>query len=216
MHGRQRGVHVIPHGSYVGAYPNTCTRAEARERLGLGKDRFVYLFLGLLRRYKGVDDLIVAFEQLDETSSELMIAGRIHDPIYASKLAAHTRDKDAIHTWFEYVQDHELQYFMQACDVCVLPYRDVTTSGAGVLAFSFGRPIVAPALGGFPELCANGRGFVYDAAEPEGLRRALRQARHSDVMEAGKRALAWAKEHRWSALAPRFVAMYRDALGAGK
>jgi glycosyltransferase involved in cell wall biosynthesis len=214
-HCRRHSVHVIPHGSYVDAYPNTCTQEEARERLGLGKDRFVFLFLGLLRRYKGIDDLIAAFEQLGDTSSELMIAGRIHDPIYAGELAAHTRGKDAIHTWFEYVHDNELQYFLQACDACVLPYRKVTTSGAGVLAFSFGKPVVAPALGGLPELCADGRGFVYDAADPDGLRRALRQARLADVSQAGKSALAWAREHRWSDLAPRFVAMYRDALALG-
>ncbi len=216
IHGRHRGVYVIPHGSYVGAYPNTCTRREARERLGLGEDRFVLLFLGQVRRYKGVEELIAAFGQLADTSSELVIAGHIHDPIYASELAAQTRDSDLIHTWFEYVQDHELQYFMQACDICVLPYRDVTTSGAGVLAFSFGRPIVAPALGGFVELCADGRGFVYDPEDKEGLKQALQQVRHADVTEAGKRALAWAEEHRWSALAPRFVEVYRDVLRAGE
>ncbi len=213
-HGRQRGVHVIPHGSYLGAYPNTCSRAEARERLGLGNDRFVYLFLGQVRRYKGIEELIAAFGELADASSELVIAGHVHDPTYATELAAQTRGRDSIHTWFEYVQDHEVQYFMRACDVCVLPYRDVTTSGAGVLAFSFGRPIVAPALGGFVALCANGRGYAYDPADAQGLQQALWQARHADVHEAGERALVWAEEHRWSALVPRFVAMYSAVLSA--
>jgi beta-1,4-mannosyltransferase len=109
-----------------------------------------------------------------------------------------------------------LQYFFQACDVCVLPYRNVTTSGAGVLAFSFGRPIVAPALGGFVELCADGRGFTYDPADTDGLKQALQRARQADVVEAGRKALAWAEEHRWSVLAPRFVEMYRDVLSAAE
>jgi len=213
MHGRLRGVHVIPHGSYVGAYPNTCSREDARQRLGLGQDHFVFLFLGQIRPYKGVEDLITAFGQMADASSELVIAGHVHDPVYASELSVQTRGNHSIHTWFEYVQDREVQYFMQACDVCVLPYRQVTTSGAGVLAFSFGKPIVAPALGGFVELCADGRGFAYDAADSDGLRHALQQARQAEIAEAGHKALAWAEAHRWSSLAPRVVAMYREALG---
>ena len=214
MHGRRRGVHVIPHGSYLGAYPDTCTDAEARALLGLREDCFVFLFLGQIRRYKGVEELIAAFEQLADASSELVIAGHVHDPTYARELAAQTRDKRSIHTWFEYVQDSQVQHYMHACNVCVLPYREVTTSGAGVLAFSFGRPIVAPALGGFVALCEGGRGFVYDPSDEQGLQQALLQACHADVAEAGRRALAWAEEHRWSALAPRFVAMYHEALSA--
>jgi len=216
MHGRRQGVYVIPHGSYVGAYPNSCTRKEARERLGLAEDHFVLLFLGHLRRYKGVEELIAAFQQLADATGELVIAGHVHDPIYGRELATQTRDSDSIHTWFEYVQDSELQYFLRACDVCVLPYRDVTTSGAGVLAFSFGRPIIAPALGGFVELCADGRGFTYDPADTDGLRQALQRARGADLTEAGRKALAWAEGHRWPVLAPRFVQMYRDVLSAAE
>jgi len=64
---------------------------------------------------------------------------------------------------------------MNACDVCVLPYRDSTTSGAAVLAFSFGKPVIAPAMGSFLELVADGRGIAYDPAESDGLLHAMQQ-----------------------------------------
>ncbi len=213
-YGRRERVYVIPHGSYIGAYPNHCTRQEARAWLGLSADTFVYLFLGHVRSYKGIEDLVAAFCVLGSNSSRLLIAGKVHDAAYGRSLSQLVDSQVGIHTWFEYVPDSEVQYFLNACDVCVLPYRDVTTSGAAVLALSFGRPIIAPALGGFAELAADGRGIVYDPAAADGLLKALRQARDMDTGGAGQRALAWAREHEWHRLAPRFASVYADVLGA--
>ncbi len=214
-YGRRRGVYVIPHGSYVGAYPNDCTRQEARERLGLPSGSFVYLFLGQIRRYKGIEDLVDAFVRLGDAKSQLVIAGNVHDPEYGADLICLTEGRTGIHTWFEYVAGDQLQYFMNASDVLVLPYRDVTTSGAAALGLSFGKPIIAPALGGFREWAANGRGILYEPSQPEGLLEALAQGRHMDVAEAGHRAFAWAREHTWRTLAPEFVRLYADILHGG-
>jgi beta-1,4-mannosyltransferase len=213
--GRRGGVYVIPHGSYVGAYPNDCTREEARERLGLPNSSFVYLFLGQIRRYKGIDDLVDAFGRLGDAESRLVIAGNVHDPEYGADLIRLTQGRAGIHTWFKYVADDQLQYFMSASDVYVLPYRDVTTSGAAALGLSFGKPIVAPALSGFRGWAANGRGILYDPSEREGLLDALAEARHLDMAEAGERAFAWATAHTWQALAPDFVRLYGDILHSG-
>ncbi len=214
-YGRRRGVYVIPHGSYVGAYPDNCTRDEARERLDLPSGSFVYLFLGQIRRYKGIEDLVDAFGRLGDAQSHLVIAGNVHDPEYGAGLVRLTQGQTRIHTRFEYVADDQLQYFMNASDVLVLPYRDVTTSGAAVLGLSFGKPIIAPALSGFREWAANGRGIVYNPSEREGLLEGLTQARHLDTTEAGNRAFAWAREHTWQALAPDFVRLYADILHDG-
>lgn len=214
LYGRRKKIYVVPHASYVGAYPNSCTRLEARQRLGLAEDEFVYLCLGQMRRYKGIEDLITAFRGLPAGRSRLVLAGNVHDPTYGDELARLTRGDKTIMAWFQYVGDAELQYFMNACDICVLPYRDVTTSGAAILAFSFGRSIVAPAMAGFTELVAEGRGIAYDPRSAHGLAQALQQARALDVTDAGQRALEWAQRHSWRTLAPEFVRIYADVLGA--
>lgn len=218
VYGRPDRIYVVPHGSYIGAYPNDCTRQDARARLGLPEGGVVYLCLGQIRRYKGIEDLITAFARLSTDAGEaagchLVLAGHIHDPAYARSLSELTLGQKGIHTWFQYVDDAELQYFMNACDVCVLPYRDITTSGAAILAFSFGKSVIAPALGGFPELLAGGRGIVYDPQSSDGLLRALQEARSTDLALAGQQALAWAREHDWRALAPRFMRIYETVLG---
>jgi beta-1,4-mannosyltransferase len=214
-YGYRKRVYVIPHGSYIGAYPDHCTREEAREWLGLPGHAFVYLFLGQIRRYKGVEDLLKAFEQLPDGTSCMVLAGNVHDPEYAEDLLRMIRGREEIRAWLQYVPDTDVQYFMNACDVCVLPYREVTTSGAAILAFSFGKPVIAPDLGGFAELSADGRGILYSPQDDDALLKALRQAQLEDMAEAGQRALAWAREHEWRALAPEFVRMYTDAVGAG-
>ena len=53
-----RQVRVIPHGHYRGAYPDTISRTEARERLGLPAAARVVAFAGWVRPYKGVTELV--------------------------------------------------------------------------------------------------------------------------------------------------------------
>ena len=204
-------VHVIPHGSYLDAYPALCTRSEAREHLGLPDDAFVYLFLGQIRRYKGLEALFDSFLRLEDGCAHLVVAGNPHDAMHGTDLTRMAQEHERIHTHMRYIPDDELQYFMNAADVSVLPYRDVTTSGAAVLAFSFGKPIIAPAVAGFVELAAGGRGITYDPVREDGLVDCLILARHSDMVAAGKQARVWAENHRWATLAPRFVRMYAEA-----
>jgi glycosyltransferase involved in cell wall biosynthesis len=180
----------------------------------LPADAFVYLFLGQIRRYKGLEGLLDAFWQSSDDVSWLVIAGNVHDAEYADELQQMADGRPRLLTWLRYVPDGEVQMFMNACDICVLPYREVTTSGAAVLSFSFGRPIVAPSLGSFGEMAGDGRGILYDPDDGEGLAQALARARSGDLAVAGRRALAWAEEHTWSALAPAFLRMYSDALAS--
>ena len=212
---RHDRVYVIPHGSYIGAYPNQCEQGQARTRLGLPENAFVFLFLGQVRRYKGVEDLVTAFSRLGDETSWLLIGGNAHDAEYSDELTQLTKDKERVLARLQYVPDAEVQYFLNACDVCVMPYREATTSGAAILAFSFGKPIVAPSLGGFPDLAGDGRGILYEPEEGGGLVEAMRRARSEDMAAAGQKALAWAMEHEWRALAPAFVRMYTDVLQTG-
>ena len=67
---------IIPHGSYVGVYPDTISRETARKKLGLAAETFVYLFLGYVREYKGLNDLLVAYEKVRNGKNKLIVAGK--------------------------------------------------------------------------------------------------------------------------------------------
>jgi len=208
--GRTRGVFVIPHGSYIGCYPDKCSRGEARAKLGIPSDAFLYLFLGGIRPYKGLEELLTAFARMEGEDVVLLIAGHVHREDYARRLEGLAAGDGRVRLRWGYVAPEEVQFYMRAADICVLPYREVTTSGAAMLAFSFGKPIVAPRLGPFPQLVGDGRGILYEASQEEALLEALRRARHMDLAEASRKALALAQELNWASLAPHFLALYRQ------
>lgn len=209
--GRTQGVYVVPHGSYIGAYPNTCTRSTARQRLGLGDEDRVFLALGGLRPYKGIEALIDAFRALDQPQTRLLIAGHPHIPTYAAEIEARAGHDPRIYLHLQHVKDDELQYFFQACDACVLPYRRATTSGAAILALSFGCPIVAPDFEPFPPLAAGGRGVLYASDDPQGLVNALLTAAQLHQTAARAACLTFAQTLDWKPLAAQHLNAYLSA-----
>ena len=207
-YGRLRGVHTIPHGNYIGAYPDDCSREEARERLGLDSHALVFLLMGQLRPYKGVEYLIRAFKGVARADEILFVAGRAYDPSYRTEIQRMASGCAGIKLRLGYVPPDEIQYLMRSADVCVLPYRHVSTSGAAMLAYSFGTPIIAPALGGFVKTAEEGRGVLYDPLEEGGLAQVLMQARSVDWSQAGESAVAYAKTLDWDWIAEQHLGVY--------
>lgn len=214
---RRKNVFVIPHGSYIGAYPDTTDRQNARRHLEakgipVGQDTFLFLFLGQVRPYKGVESLIAAFRQVDAPGVRLLIAGKAEEPAYAAHIRTLAQEDARIVTHLTYVADDELQYFFRAADVCVFPYRRITTSGAALLAFSFGCPIIAPALGPFRDLATDGRGLLYRPNDVKGLARVLEQALRGALMRGGEQARRFAESLNWTTLGHAHVRVYERLL----
>lgn len=205
---------VIPHGHYIDAYPNQVGRNEARRRLEVPADSFAYLFLGLVRPYKGVEELLPAFRCLENPHALLLVAGQSRPPDYAERLAALAAADPRIRWHPRFVPDDEVQLWMNAADVVVLPYRRVSTSGAALLAFSFGKPIVAPTLPAFAELLADNPalGLLYDPTVPDGLLDALRQAQSIDWLAHQPAILSWVRQFDWQEIGRQFAALYQEVL----
>lgn len=210
---RRRGVYVVPHGNYIGAYPVSGTRADARLRLGLSPHHKVFLFLGQIRPYKGVEELVAAFRQLEGDEYVLLIAGNPQDADYAARIEDAARGDSRIRLRLGYVPDEELHRYLLAADADVLPYREVTTSGAALLAFSFGLPIVAPSIGCFSGLVEGNRGVLYAPDDAQGLVDALGRVAALDRDAARRETLAYAESLGWDRLARLHVDAYRKARG---
>ena len=198
-----RGAVVIPHGSYVGRYPNGITAAAARQRLGLEPEARVFLAFGQVRPYKNLDALTRVFSTLDAPDARLVIAG---EPVCGTRLAL--VDDTRIRFFLRHVADAEVQVFLNAADVVVLPYRAVLTSGAAMLALSFGRGLVAPRLGCLAELERSGAVCLYDPEAPDGLADALRRALLLDPAALGQKARRFVRGLSWDAIARRHLAAY--------
>ncbi|MDA3906414.1 MAG: glycosyltransferase [Bacteroidales bacterium] len=124
---------------------------EARKELNLNPDKKTILFFGFIRKYKGLDLLIQAFNLLDK-NYQLIIAGECYgsfDPY--QQLIDNSVNKDNIHVFSTYISDSEVPYFFSAADVCVLPYKSATQSGITSIAHHFDLPMIATDTGGLKE-----------------------------------------------------------------
>lgn len=198
---------VVPHGNYVGAYPDTVTRDEARRRLDLGPADRVLLCFGQVRPYKGHADLVQAFGAIDDPRLRLVIAGRAPVAADAESLRCLAADDRRIRLHLGFVPDEDVQLFFRAADFVVLPYREVLTSGAAILALSFGRPLVVPRLGCLTDL-ADGCAVSYEAQDPFGLADALETARRIDPAPLASQARAVAATLEWDGIARAYHELY--------
>ena len=206
---------VVSDGSFISAYKNEVSTSAARTELGIDEDTFVYLFFGLIRPYKGVTDLLRAFPAADLPDSELWIVGNPTDDALELELRRLTDEVSGVRTAFEFIPEERIQYYMNAADVLVLPYRTILNSGSAHLGLSFGLPIVAPAIGCLPETITADGGTLYDPDDPDGLKDALASVRADPSLAAiGRSNLKRARQNTWDSTADRLVRLYSSVSSA--
>lgn len=137
---------VVPEGSYVGYYPDEISPEEARDKLKLPGDKKIILYLGLIKPYKGVLELIEDFKRAHLKNTLLLIAGWSLDSNYWS-LVKDASDHSDILLNEGFIPDNDLQYYYNAADLVVLPFQRIENSGSAILAMGFKKPILAPRKG---------------------------------------------------------------------
>ena len=145
-------VETAPHGPYdhlpVSAVPPTAAGAGAGTPTKL-------LFFGLIRPYKGVEDLVAALDAMtpDQAAQfELAVVGETWEgwSLPSERIAASPYG-DRITFVNRYVSDVEAGELYAWADAVVLPYRRGSASGPLQLAMSAGHHVVLYAVGGLVE-----------------------------------------------------------------
>jgi glycosyltransferase involved in cell wall biosynthesis/GT2 family glycosyltransferase len=173
----QRKCIIVPHGSYEGCYGPAFNKYQSRQLLGLKDVDSLILLFGQIRPYKGLDELLHAFQALgddaDRDQVHLLIAGK---PM-AGFTAAHARlieeNNPRIHILDGFIPDTKVPLLFGAADLIALPYNDVLTSGTMMLAAHYGKPVVAPRSPALALVDEAGLGITYDAEVPGALTTAL-------------------------------------------
>ena len=203
-------IFVIPHANYIGCYENTIDRLEAQRTLGITDAKLTFLFLGLIRTYKGVPELIDAFKQLDRDGVYLVIAGKAPNEL-TEQIRQTIIDRANIKFIPGFVADEQIQVYMNACDIVVLPYRDILTSGSVMLAMSFGRACIAPRKGCIGEVLDDLGGFLYEPDDKDGLLKAIEYAvqNKSKLPHMGERNRQVVEEWNWERIAQMTFKVYQ-------
>jgi glycosyltransferase involved in cell wall biosynthesis len=202
-------VTVLPHPNYLGAYPPAAYgRAQERARLGVPGDAYVYLVFGQLRRYKRVPEVVAAFRASAGDDKRLVVAGAVlEDEVRAGIERARAGDPRVV-LLLSAVPEAEVAGLHAAADAAVLHYEDVFSSGALLLALSFGLPVAGPRGTALTELCRDAAVVAYD---PGGLAGALAELHAGNPRERRAAALASAKSYTWDAYARGLAELFRGA-----
>jgi Glycosyltransferase len=167
-----RVVHLGPFSHY--AVNESAPLREAPE------DACNILFFGTIRPYKGLEDLVRAFESLASESDHywLTVVGETWEgwtqPI---ELITTSKHRDRITLVNRYVSDAEASRWFAGTDVVALPYRRSSASGPLHLTMDVGLPVVVTDVGGLGEATRGYDGAVLvPPADPDSLRDGLRRA----------------------------------------
>ena len=206
-------VRVIPHGAFD--YLTELGAAEKPMPAELeGAEGPVILSFGLIRAYKGLENLLEAFARLEGT--ELWIVGNPRmevEPLRELAAAAPGRVRFVT----RFVEDAEIPAIFRRADVVALPYLDAEHSGVLYTGLAFGKPLVLSAVGGFPEVAAAGAARLVPPGDVDALAAVLTElvgdeAARAELAAAAARAAAG--PFSWEEAARLTLDLYRELLAA--
>ncbi len=87
---------------------------------------------------------------------------------------------------------------MNAADVVAFPYKNILTSGAVMLAISFGRACLAPRKDCITEVLDYQGAFLYDPTLKSGLLRSMQEAIRRKDLTSGMGEYNYQKSKSWS------------------
>jgi len=172
-YGVNGSVALVPHAGYDYLPPRPPLRAAPDGVINL-------LYFGVIRPFKGVEDLIAAVDLLGEARSRfwLTLVGETWEGWdLPNRLIADSPHRDRITFVNRYVTDAEAAGHFAGADVVVLPYHRSSSSGPLQIAMAAGLPVVATRVGGLVEATARYPGAVLaDPSNPASLAGGILQA----------------------------------------
>ena len=212
----RREIRIVPNGADTRIFAPR-SASEARARLGLPDEGPVVTFVGKLVPRKGVDTLIEAMGILGRrpAGAPLLLAAGIGElRPELERRAAELGVADRVRFVCKIPHD-DVGWWMSAGDLFVLPSLSEGLPTVACEAMNCGRPVVATAVDGTPEIVRDGEtGLLIRPGDPEGLAGAM--ARILDDAELAARMSENAlrigqAEYTWTANARRMVEIYEEA-----
>lgn len=190
---------TVLHGHYRDWFEDFDKPASEPGRLG---------FVGLIRRYKGVEELVQEFHDVPGDAT-LHVAGRPSTDDLAARLASLAGDDPRISLDLRFLDDADLVTSVSRSRLVVLPYREMHNSGGVLTALSLDRPVLVPSNAVTERLADEvGPGWVH---RYEGELRAADITRALAAADSGSgRPDLSARD--WSEAGRRHVEAYRRAV----
>ncbi|WP_186759075.1 glycosyltransferase [Arthrobacter alpinus] len=128
---------TIPHGHYKQWFSSYPSRETITGR---------FSFVGLIRRYKGVEQLLESFAKIDKSNTDisLQIAGNPSTEEIAKVVRELGLRDERVSTELRFLTDAKMVKIVTCSELVVLPYHFMHNSGSLLMALSLARPVLVP------------------------------------------------------------------------
>lgn len=169
----ERPTSFHPHPMYEG-FGKRLGRTEACRFLGLDPNFRYILFFGFIRKYKGLDLLLEAMNDVPK-NVKLVVAGEFYadEEEYLKIIKEnHLEDRVMLHTRF--IPDSEVRYYFSMAHLVAQPYRSATQSGVTQIAYYYDVPMLVTDVGGLAELVPDGEVGLVCSPNSNAIQEAIR------------------------------------------
>ena len=208
-------IRYIPLGEISAYFPNLISLEAARQMLKIPMGKKVFLYLGTIRRYKGVRNFLLALKELAKPSEDVigMIVGKPVDTQLKSEVEEFKKELgERLIVNFNYVPNQDIQNYLKACDVCVLPYERITNSLSIFLPYAFARPAISVATGNILDVVKDGEtGILINDVSPKILVKAMSRILKHDYRKMGEQGKTYTqKNFSWEKIGTQTLDLYRE------
>ena len=206
---------VMPIGVY--------TVPKIKSRCPSEGDPVQFLQFGQIREYKGLDVTLQALAKLPDeakkrihvtvSGKQLTIKDKTDYPALARELGV-----DSMVTFnCEHISDEELMSQLMNANVCLVPYKMVYGSATVMMAYAYGKPLIASDIEVLKEMTDNGKtGVLFHNGDAEDMARAILEclAWQEEDYERFKRNIQEIvdSEYNWDYAVRQQVAGYQACL----
>ncbi|MDP4175502.1 MAG: glycosyltransferase family 4 protein [Bacteroidota bacterium] len=218
MHFKKEKICKIPHGNYdyYNKYTDYINISIAYTPKTNSTPLLKMMMFGVMREYKGLDILLKAFSKIEQENVELLICGRAKID-YCRKHEALAKELNinskVTFDWREIPEDQLVQIVSQA-DILLYPYRKIYQSGALMLAYTLGKPVIVSMAEGFREdVTDKVNGYITDFTNVEEFSALVSYiiSHKVDLEEIGKhnKELSYSK-YCWNEVALKTFDLYKQ------
>lgn len=220
------GVYIAPCGVDLSLF-HAGSRRASRERLGLGGDQRVALYVGRIEPLKGLDTLLRAAAILKPRMSDLKVllvggSSKPGDDATERELArlqalAGELDVEDVIEFYGPVAQAELPDLYRAANVCVVPSHYESFGMAALESLACGTPVVASRIGGLQSTIKDGRnGFLVPVDDERAFARRIDKVmcRPDLAARLTEQAVRRARRYSWQRVADANLGIYHNLLAA--
>jgi len=178
---------IIYHPAYT-LFKNNISKLQARKKLGLLPNKKVILVFGSVRTYEELQLIIDSFNLLEEKNKHLLISNlNIYKKLpktFKDRILKFTNSKieklkfqlkKDITINYSFIENEEVQTYLNAADVLFIPRINLLNSGNLFLGFSFKKVVVGPEIGNLTEFLQRTNNPTYNPKSSISASKALKK-----------------------------------------